>query len=144
MWRCSVAECIVHGREFCLHILLAETNQLKCLDHDLRVMVTNRTGGKLYAVAHQIVLVSKNRKRLLVAECVHTALRHGERVVAEFQLSGLLADLIHREIYDPAEFVAILFHVLLARSAKQSAEYACGLLRCQLLAGGQTDKVTRL
>ena len=64
--------------------------------------------------------------------------------MTELQFSGLLADLIHREIYDPAEFVAILFHVLLARSAKQSAEYACGLLRCQLLACGQTDKVTRL
>ena len=53
---CTIAESVVHGRELGLDILLAQTNQLKGLDHDLRVVVPDRAGGQLHTVADQIVL----------------------------------------------------------------------------------------
>ena len=68
VWRSTVAECVVHGREFCLHIVLAKSYELECLDHDLRVVVADRTGGELYAVADQIVLVCVDVERILVAQ----------------------------------------------------------------------------
>ena len=60
VWRCSVAECIVHCRELRFYIVLAKTNQLKCLDHDLRVMVTDCTGRKLHTITYQVVLICQN------------------------------------------------------------------------------------
>ena len=63
MGRSSVAECVVHGREFGFHVVLAQTNHLEGLDHDLRIVVTNGTGGELYTVADQIVLVRVDGQR---------------------------------------------------------------------------------
>ncbi len=60
----AIAERVVHGGEFGLHVVLAQTHQLKRLDHDLRVVVAHRAGGELHAVAHQIVLVCGDAERV--------------------------------------------------------------------------------
>ena len=65
MGRRSVAEGVVHGRELGLHVVLAKAHQLEGLHHDLRIVVPDRTGGQLHAVAHQIVLVSVDLQRIL-------------------------------------------------------------------------------
>ena len=64
--------------------------------------------------------------------------------MAEFQLTGLLTDLIHWEIHDPAELVTILLHVLLIGCTQQLSQNTCGLLCHQLLTCGQTDKISWL
>ena len=64
--------------------------------------------------------------------------------MTEFQFSGLLADLIHREIHDPAELIAILLHMFLAGCTQQLSVDTCCLLCFQLLACGKTHKVTIL
>ena len=126
--RCSVAECIVHSREFCFHILLAKTNDVECFDHNLRIVVTNSTGRKLNAVTYQIILICQNIQRILVFQSVKSTLRHRERVMAELQLAGLLTDLVHREVYDPAELIAVLLHVSVGRCTQHLSEHAGGLL----------------
>ena len=65
MRRSSVAECVVHSRELGLHVVLAQTNDLEGLYHDLGIVVTNGTGGELYTVADQIVLVSGDGQGIL-------------------------------------------------------------------------------
>ena len=49
--------------------------------------------------------------------------------MAELQLTGLVADLIHREVDDPAELVAFLVHVALDVRAKGLDEHARELRR---------------
>ena len=71
---------------------------------------------------------------------LQTALRHRERIMTELQLAGLLADLIHREIDDPAELIALGIHMALDLRAEQLAQYACGLDGRAVLAGGQRDE----
>ena len=66
MGRRTLTESIVHGREFGLHVLLAETHQPERLDHDLRVMVPHRPGGELDAVADQVVLVGTDLQGILL------------------------------------------------------------------------------
>ena len=39
--RCSVAECVVHGRELSLNVFFAKSYHLKSLYHDLGIVVTN-------------------------------------------------------------------------------------------------------
>ena len=132
MGRCAVAEGVVHGGELLLHVLLAQTHQLEGFDHDLGVVVTDSAGGKLHAVAHQIVLVGVNVQGIHLAtlglqQHLHAAVGHGERVVAELQLAGLVADLVHGEVHDPAELVALLVHVTLAGGAEGLNHHARGL-----------------
>ena len=64
--------------------------------------------------------------------------------MTEFQFAGLFTDLIHREIHNPAELVAILLHMFLAGCTQQLSVYTCCLLRFQLLACGKPYKVTVL
>ena len=142
MGRCTVSESIVHSGELALNVLFTEAYKLEGLQHDLGIVVTNSAGGKLYAVADQIVLECGDGKRICLAfgsllEDLKTAVGHGEGVVTEFQLAGLLTDLVHGEVDDPAELIALLIHVLGAECAQLVAENAGGLLRCQLLAGGR-------
>ena len=63
--------------------------------------------------------------------------------MAEFQLAGFLADLVHGEVHDPAELVALLVHVARAGGAQHLAEYTGGLLSGEQLAGGEADEVSR-
>ena len=44
--------------------------------------------------------------------------------MAELELAALVADLIHREVDDPAELVALLVHVTLARRAERLDHHA--------------------
>ena len=64
--------------------------------------------------------------------------------MTEFQFPGFLSDLVHREVHDPAELIAILLHMLLAGSAQQLSQNACRLLSLQLLSCRQADKITVL
>ena len=112
-------------------------------------MVTHSTGGELYAVANEVVLVCQNVERVNLAalglkQRFHTAGGHGERVVAELQLAGFLADLVHGEIDDPAELVALFIHVALARRAEHTTHDACGLLGLLTLACGEEHERIRL
>ena len=128
MWRCSIAECIVHSREFCFHIILAQSNDIERFHHDLRIVVTNCAGRKLNAVTYQVILICQNIQRVLVLQSVKSALRHGEWVMAELQLTGLLTDLIHREVYDPAELIAVFLHVSIRRCTQHLSEHTSSLL----------------
>ena len=133
MGRCAVAEGVVHGGELLLHIVFTEADKLESLDHDLRIVVPDCAGGQFDAVADQVILLGRDGQRVEFAPdglvkrgCA--AARHGERVVAEFQFAGLIADLVHREIDDPAEFVAFLIHMALDVCAEGLDEHA-GKLR---------------
>ena len=79
-------------------------------------MVPDCTGGQLHAVADEVILVSGDGERIDFAALgfqkhLEATGRHGERVVAELELTGLVADLIHREVDDPAELIALLVHM---------------------------------
>ena len=129
--RCTVAEGVVHGGELLLHILLAQAHQLKGLDHDLGVVVTDGTAGQLHAVAHQVILVGGDGQGvdfapLRLQQYLQAAAGHGERIVAELQLAGLVADLVHGEVHDPAELVALLVHVALTGRAEGLDEHTGG------------------
>ena len=134
MGGCAVAEGVVHGREFLLHVALAEANELEGLDHDLRIVVPDRAGGQLDAVADEVILLRGDGQRVNFApdgliQRGSAAARHGERIVAELQLTGFVADLIHREVDDPAELVAFLVHVALDVRAEGLDEHARELRR---------------
>ena len=58
---------------------------------------------QFHAVAHDVVLIRLDGQRVLRVQRLQPALRHAERVVAEIDLSGLLVQLVHREVGDPAE-----------------------------------------
>jgi len=73
-------------------------------------MIANRARRQLIAVADDIVLKSLDRQRVLRVERFKPALRHRERIMAEFDFARLFIFLIHREIDDPAEeTVDVLF-----------------------------------
>ena len=80
----------------------------------------------------------------LILKRIQSTLRHGERVMAELQLARILADLVHREIYNPAELVAVGSHMAFRSSTKILSEHTGGLLGSELLAGAYADEVTRL
>ena len=116
MRRRAVGEGVVHGGELLLDVRFTEANELEGLDHDLGIVVPDRAGRQLHAVADEVILVGSNGERIDFAALglqkhLEAACRHGERVVAELQLTGLVADLIHREVDDPAELVAFLVHM---------------------------------
>ena len=64
MRRGTVAESVIHRRELRLYVFFAEADHLKCLDHDLRIVVSDCTGGKLDAVNNEVVLIRGDRKRI--------------------------------------------------------------------------------
>ena len=112
-------------------------------------MVTHGAGGELHAVADEVILEGIDIERvdlaaLCLLEDLQAAVRHGERVVAELQLAGLLADLIHREVDDPAELIALDVHMAGHGGAEHLAQDARGLLGLPLLSGGDADEATGL
>ena len=135
MGRRTVAEGVVHGGELLLHVLLAQPHQLEGFHHDLRVVVPDGAAAELHAVAHQIVLVGSDGQGIDLAplglqQHLQPAAGHGEGVVAELQLTAFVADLVHGEVHDPAELVALLIHVTGAGGAEGLDEYTGGLGGC--------------
>ena len=108
-------------------------------------MVPDCTGGEFHAVAHQVILIGHDGEGVHLSpvglfQDLQFTDGHGEGVVAELQLTGLLADLIHGEVGDPAERVPFLIHMLGGEGGEHLDEYAGGLLGRQLFPGGQAHK----
>ena len=40
---------------------------------------------ELYAVADEVILIGQNGQRVLIFQCIHTALRHGKRIMTEWK-----------------------------------------------------------
>ena len=64
--------------------------------------------------------------------------------MAELQLAGFLADLVHGEVHNPAEGVLLLVHVTGDGGAQSLYQRAGGLLGSAQLAGGQGHEVVGL
>jgi len=82
---------------------LGVTGYFKRFYHNLRQMVSHRAGGKLHAVAHDVVLPREDIKRVFGSKRLKPALRHGERIVRKFNRACFLVCAVHREIHDKAE-----------------------------------------
>lgn len=74
--RCAELEGVIEGGKLRFNDVSAHADDLKCLEHQLGVMVTDGTRGKLNAVADDVVLVGENVEGILREKCLHTALRH--------------------------------------------------------------------
>ena len=147
--RCAVGEGIVHSRELGLHILFAQANHLEGLDHNFGIVVTDSAGGGFVAVDNQVILIGVDSQQffgitLCIQQGLHTALGHGEGVVAEFQLAGFLAHRVHGEVHDPAHGVLLLVEVAGDPSAQQGTDDTRGLLGGNLLAGGHAHEAAGL
>ena len=116
MRRRSVLERVVERGELRFEVFFGVARNFKRFFHDVDAVVAHRAGGKLHAVAHDVVLVGENVLRLFVQQRVHTALRHGERVVREHDRAGFLVGLEHREIDDEAELEAVFVDEAEARA----------------------------
>ena len=131
MRRSAELERVVERAELACNVLFGVACDLERLYHDVEVVVADSAGGKLNAVAYDVVLISEDIQRILVQQCVQTALRHGERVVREDDLAGLLVQLVHREVNDEAQFEAALIdevHALCDLGADLSGELRSVLL----------------
>ena len=127
MGRRAVLEGVIERGELLDDVLLAHAHEREGFEHDLGVVISHSARGKLDAVADDVVLIGEHFERILLFERLHPALRHGEGIVAEFELAALLADLIHGEVDDPAEAVNVLFKEIEPR-AEHGAEDARALL----------------
>ena len=108
-------------------------------------MVAHRAGGQLHAVAHQVVLEGGDGQGVHLPldglfDDFQAAVGHGEGVMAEFQLAGLLANLIHGEVHNPAELIPLLVNVAGAEGPQLAAQDASGLLGGQLCPGAEAHK----
>src|SRR5690606_25323590 len=80
------------------------------------LVVTDRAGGKLHAIADNVVLEGSDAENFLfiiraeLQELVERIVRHGEGVMREVDLLLLLIPLEHGEVHDPAELEDTLFH----------------------------------
>ena len=101
--RRPVAKRLEQAAELLLNHLRFVAGDPERLDHDVGAVVPNRPRRQLDAVTHDVVLPGQDRERVLGLERLHAALRHRERVVAELDPAGVLVDLVHRVIDDPAE-----------------------------------------
>ena len=145
MGRRAVGEGVVHRGELLLDVGFAETNQLEGFDHDFGVMVPDRAGRELHAVADEVILVGSDGQRIdFAAFCLQkhlqTACGHRERVMAEFQLARFVADLIHREFDNPAELVALFVHMTRHVRA-EDLDHDADKLRCRLARGDQHQRI---
>ena len=96
---------------------------------------------QLDAVADDVVLEGLDGQRVLRVQRLQPALRHGERVVAEVDLPGLLVQLVHREVDDPAEAERVLSRPGPSSSAEPRAHRAGELRRRLGLAGDEEHRV---
>ena len=131
-------ERIDHAAELVVDHAAVIAGDLKRLVHHFRLVVANRAGGELDAVADDVVLVGENIERIFVQQRIHAALRHRKRVVAEHGRTGLLVLLEHREIHDPAELEHI--RVDQFELAAQLRDHRSADLLDQLLRVGQEEQ----
>ncbi len=102
-------------------------------------MVTNGTGRQFDTVTHDVILPRLDIKRVHGFKGFKTALRHRERVVAEFDLA-VVVFLVHREINDPAEFEHAVFtkaQFIANLVARLAGKFGC----CQFLVTGKEDRI---
>ena len=64
--------------------------------------------------------------------------------MTELKFSRFFTYFIHREIYNPAEFVCILFHMFFTGCTEKSSEYTGCFLCNKFLSGCKSYKVSRL
>ena len=139
--RCTKLEGIVQCAELLLEIFFGVAGNLKCLDHDFQIVVTNSTRGQLHAVADNIVLICQNFGRVLGVQRFQTALRHGERVVGEDNLLFFLVKLKHREVVDEAEAICVLLQQI-QTSAQLIAQLTCVVCCLALAVSDKEDGVS--
>ena len=108
MWRGTKLESVVERTEFRLQVFFAVACDFKGFDHDIQIVVADSTGGKLHAVADDIILISQDIFRVHGVQCFKAALRHREWVVCEIHLLLVLVVFIHREVVDKTEAEGIL------------------------------------
>ena len=108
MRRCAELERRIERAELLLQNLFGITGDLKGLFHYFHIMIPDRTGGKLNAVYHNIVLICQDIQRILGIQRLKSALGHGEWIMGKSDLLGFRIDLEHREIVHEAEAVCIL------------------------------------
>ena len=135
-------ECLIQGSEFRLQSLLVIARDFKCLYHNIQVMISHCTGGKLHTVADNIILVSQDLQRILVQQCIQTSLGHGERIVGKANLLGLLIQLEHREVIHIAETICILLAEI-QLVAKLNTKLTCIVVCLLLLICNEEQGISR-
>src|SRR5438045_4097509 len=75
----------------------------RCRQHSILVQIEIRGQSQKWHGPRSLWFRASRRRHL------EPALRHRERVVAEINIAGLLAALVHRKIDDPAEAEGALF-----------------------------------
>ena len=137
------AEGVQQAAELLLDVRLGVAAELKGLVHDLRPVVADGAAGEFDAVADQIVLVGADLVGLGVQERVHAALAHGEGVVREVPALLFVAPLVHGEVDDPAELVALLL-LEPEQFAEADADFAGDFVGDLLGVGREEHDVARL
>ena len=135
---------VQHAAEAALDLLAPIAGDLEGLVHDVRPVVADRAGRQLDAVADDVVLERLDGQRILGLQRLQPALRHGERVVAEVDLSGVLVELEHREIDDPAERGSAFSSISPSSSPSLRAHRAGEFRRRVLLAADEEHGVAVL
>lgn len=108
MGRCSILESIHQEAKLRLGALGRESEHLKHLLLQLRVVDTERTAAHLDAVADEVVGLGAHLLRMLVQEREIVGVGHGEGMVGGHEALLLVAPLEEREIDDPQTFEDIL------------------------------------
>ena len=103
MGRGTEFERIQQAAELLLDVLIAISRNVERPIHDIRQMVSYRAGRQFNSVAHNVVLVGQNLQRVLGVQGVQTTLRHGKRVVAEINTTGVLVQFVHGIVHDPTK-----------------------------------------
>ena len=105
---CAELKRIVKATELFAHYIFWIARDFKRLFHNIDSVVADSARAQLDSVANYIVLICFDFQRSLCVERFKPALRHREGVVREDNLAGVRVLLEEREVYDPAEFIAIL------------------------------------
>ena len=106
-------------------------------------MVAHRARQQFYAVADKIVLVSINVQRILAVQCIHSALRHRERIMRKFNSAGFFVFFIKRKIDNPAHFKRIFVNQA-EFFADLVAQTAGKLVKLHALAGHKDNRIAVL
>src|SRR3984893_18716886 len=113
--RRAILESAIHAAEFFEQRILAIAGECEGLRHDVRPMVSYRAGGKLDAVADDVILNgldAENRffvSRIELEKSLGIEIRHRKRIMRKVNFLLLLVPFVHWKIDDPAEFKDGLF-----------------------------------
>src|SRR5690606_25149475 len=149
MRRGAIFESVQHAAELALHHRFVIARNAEGLVHHIWLVVTDRAGGKLHAIADNVVLEGSDAENFLfiirakLQELVERIVRHREGIVREVDLLLFLVPLEHGEVHDPAELEDALFHKakLGADTRARQTGKACKLRRH---AGHEEDGITFL